>query len=86
VHLTSAADIRMLPIIDMNPNDMTCIYTTLCFVEKQAELSNMETACITFDQPLWIKAVEITQSMRMNVVCRLRGYLGSIGKVMEGSG
>lgn len=87
-----AADIRMLPIIDINPNNMSCIYSTLSFVEQQAKQLNMETACITFDQPLYIKAVEIVQSTGMNVVCRLGGfhvimsYLGSIGKVMEGSG
>ena len=86
------ADIRMLPIIDMNPNDTTCLYSTLLFVEKQARLLNMETACITFDQPLWLKAVEITTSNQMNVVCRLgafhtiMSFLGSIGTIMEGSG
>ena len=53
---------------------------------------NIDTPCITFDQPLWLKAVEITKSKSMNVVCRLGGFhllmsfLGSIGKVMECSG
>ena len=52
----------------------------------------MATACITFDQPLWIKTVEIVQSSKLNVVCRLGGFhvimrfFGSIGKLVEGSG
>jgi len=47
-----ACDFRMLPIIDVNPNDMSCIFSTLAFVEKQAKRLNMDTACITFDQPV----------------------------------
>ena len=86
------AQISMLPIIDLNPNDRNCIYSTLRFVELQASRLNMETACITFDQPLWLKAVEITRSEHMNVVCRLgafhtqMSFLGSIGSNMSGSG
>jgi len=49
-------------------------------------------ACLTSDQPLWIKAVEIVAADRLNVVCQLEGFhmkmsfLGSIGTVMAGSG
>jgi hypothetical protein len=52
----------------------------------------MKTACVTFDQPLWLKAVNIALSEQMNVVCRLGGfhvimsYLGSMGTIMAGSG
>jgi hypothetical protein len=52
----------------------------------------MQTACITFDQPLWLKAVEIVKAYNMNVVCRLgafhvqMSFLGSIGSIMAGSG
>ena len=86
------SDIRMLPIIDMNPNDMTCIHSTLLFTEKQSVKLNLETACVTFDQPLWLKSVEIVMSTNLNIVCRLGGFhtlmsfLGSIGSIMEGSG
>jgi hypothetical protein len=87
-----AADIRMLPIIDVNPNDRNCIYSTLRYVETEAKRLNMQTACITFDLPLWLKAVEIVQAHSMNVVCRLgafhvlMSFLGSIGNIMAGSG
>jgi hypothetical protein len=87
-----AADIRMLPIMDANPNDRSTIFSILSFVEKQAQLLNMQTACITFDQPLWLKAFEIAMNEKMNVVCRLGGFhtlmnfLGAIGSIMAGSG
>ncbi len=44
----SPANIRMLPIFDLNPNDLSCIYSLLHFVEQQAALLNMQRACITF--------------------------------------
>jgi len=89
---SGCADIRVLPIIDLNPNDLSCIYSTLTFILAQAKLLNIATPCITFDQPLWLKAVEIISSDRLNVVCRLgpfhimMSFLGSIGTVMGGSG
>jgi len=92
VNFHPVSDIRMLPIIALNPNDMTCILSTLTFLEKQAKRLNMETACVTFDQPLYIKAVEIAQSSKLQVVCRLGGFhllmnfLGAIGDIMVGAG
>jgi len=87
-----AADIRLLPIIDLNPSDRSCVLSTLLFVISQAKRLNMETPCVTFDQPLWIKAVEVIMAESLDVVCRLgvfhmiMSFLGSIGTVMCGSG
>jgi hypothetical protein len=87
----SEAKVLFLPIININPSDEHCIYSTLRFVEKQALQLNIETPCITFDQPLWLKAIEIVISTSMNMVCRLGGFhtlmsfLGSIGTLMGGS-
>ena len=84
----SEAKVLFLPIININPSDEHCIYSTLRFVEKQALQLNIETPCITFDQPLWLKAIEIVISTSMNMVCRLGGFhtlmsfLGSIGTLM----
>ena len=84
--------ITYLPIIDLNPTKEKCIYSTLLFIQEQAKLLNIVTPCLTFDQPFWLKTVEITKSKSMNVVCRLGGFyllmsfLGSIRKVMECSG
>jgi len=86
------ADIRLLPVIDMNPGDRSCILSTLLFIVNQAKLLNLETPCVTFDQPLWLKAIEVVQSESLNIVCRLgmfhmiMSFLGSIGVVMCGSG
>ena len=50
------------------------------------------TPCITFDQPLWLKATEIIQAKSLQIVCRLGGFhtmmsfLGSLGTMMRGSG
>ena len=50
------------------------------------------TPAITFDQPLWLKALGIAKSKGLNIVCRLGGFhtpmsfLGSIGTLMDGSG
>jgi hypothetical protein len=84
--------VRMLPIIDLSPSDMTCIYTTLLFVKKQAEYLGIPQPSITFDQPLYIKAVDIVRHHDLNIVVRLGGfhtimnYMGAIGSNMRGSG
>ena len=52
-------DTVMLPIIDLNPNDETCICSTLLCVIEQSKKLNITTPSITFDQPLWLKALEI---------------------------
>ena len=99
MHVTSqvptvyeAASIRFLPIIDLNPSDETCIFSTLLFVMQQAKKLNIPTPCITFDQPLWQKAMGIIKEQNLQMVCRLGGFhtlmsfLGSIGNLMKGSG
>ena len=89
---TPRSEVLFLPIIDLNPTDETCIYSTLIYIESQAQKLNIPTPCITFDQPLWLKAVEIIRTKSMNIVCRLGGFhtmmsfLGSIGSMMKGSG
>ena len=84
--------IDFLPIIDLDPNDETCIYSTLQFVIKEAARLGIPIPCITFDQPFWQKATGITKIENLNVVCRLGGFhtlmsfMGSIGNIMSGSG
>ena len=69
--------ILFLPIIDLNPSDETCIYSTLLFV---------------FDQPLWLKAFGIIEESKLNIVSRMGGFhtmmsfMGSIGVLMKRSG
>ena len=84
------AQFRMLPIMDLNPGDRSCILSTLSRVIEQAKKVNVKSLCITFDQPLWLKAVEVTvaQSLiiRLDGFHTLMSFLGSIGLVMAGSG
>ena len=82
----------MLPILDLQSSDPTCIYSTLLYVKEQATRLNIKSPCVTFDQPLWYKALAIIDEKNLNIVCRLGGFhllmsfLGSIGHLMAGSG
>ncbi len=82
------SEVLFLPIVDLNPSNETCIYSTLFYIESQAVQLGIPVPCITFDQPLWIKAIEIIRSKSMKIVCRLGGFhtlmsfVGSIGSVM----
>ena len=86
------AVVNTLPIIDLNPSNMTCIYSTLCFIINQANSLNIKTPVVTFDQPLWIKAVEIVQAQQLPIALMLGGFhtmmsfAGSIGSLMANSG
>lgn len=90
------SSITFLPMIDMDPTNMTCIYSTLKFVCKQAKQYDV-TPIITFDQPLWWKAMSIIENEPLDsdlhdVVLRLGGFhiemsfLGCMGYLMSGSG
>ena len=90
------ASVVFLPMIDLNPSDLTCIYSTLHFVCDHARRYNV-TPILTFDQPLWWKALTIVQSEPVNsklrsVILRLGGFhtlmsfLGCIGHLMTGTG
>ncbi len=87
---TCKSEVLLLPIIDLSPSDDSCMYSTLMYIQGQAKQLNIPTPCITFDQPLWLKAVEIIRAKSLNIVCRLGGFhtlmsfMGS--SVMKGSG
>jgi len=68
------SEVRMLPILELNPSVMTCVKSVLAFVSKQAQALNLPTTCITFDQPLYSKAVDIVLTENMNIVVRLSGF------------
>ena len=86
------SSVSLLPIVDLNPNDMSCVFSTLMFVQSQSKILGIKTPIITFDQPLWIKAYEIIKAKSLNMVCMLGGfhllmsYMGSIGSLMKASG
>ena len=82
-------------MIDMNPSDRTCIYSTLSYLSGLAAKYGMP-AVVTFDQPLFRKAAEIMNdsddSSIKNILLMLGSFhmlmdhLGSIGTLMDGSG
>ena len=86
------ANFTMLPIIDLDPNDYSCIYSTHLFIIDQAKQLSIRTACVAFDQPLWLKASEVAKAESFDVVLILggfhtmMGFTGSIGVLMNGSG
>jgi len=86
------SEVLLLPIIDLSPSDDTCMFSVLCYIQDQAKLLNIPSPCVTFDQPLWLKAFEIIQAKSLNIVCRLSdfhtmmSFIGSIGSMMKGSG
>ena len=89
---TSKSEVLLLPIIDLSPSDESCTYSTLIYIQRQTERLDIPTPCITFDQPLWIRAAEIIKAKLLNIVCRHGGFhtmmsfMGSIGSMMKGSG
>ncbi len=50
------SSVLFLPMINMNPSDITCVYSTLKFIEGHAQRHDV-TPIVTFDQPLWWKAL-----------------------------
>lgn len=92
----SKSSVLFLPMIDLSSSDTTCIYSTLNYIAQHAKQHDVPTI-ITFDQPLWWKALSIILSepdgspMR-RIVVRLgafhmeMSFLGSIGHLMGGSG
>ena len=90
------ASVMFLPMIDLDPGDTSCIYSTLHFVTAQAKRYGV-TPVLTFDQPLYWKAMMIIRSQPDDsdlkcMVLRLGGFhmqmsfLGSIGHLMADSG
>ena len=90
------ASVHFLPMLDLDPTDMTCIYSTLYFVATEWKRQST-VPVVTFDQPLWWKSRTIilnedAGSILKPIILILGGfhttmsYLGSIGHVMEGSG
>ncbi|VDI21274.1 Hypothetical predicted protein [Mytilus galloprovincialis] len=90
------SSVVFLPMIDMNPSDLTCINSTLNFIGKHAKAQHC-VPILTFDQPLYWKAMNIIKDEPLNsplksVILRLGGFhlemsfVGGIGHLMEGSG
>ena len=86
-------NLTFLPIIDLSPSDMNCIYSTLKFV---SEILQSEKAHSTFDQPLFWKASKIIHSstdrniqeiiVTLGTFHTVMNLLGAIGTIMGNTG
>ena len=81
----------------MRSSNTTCIFSTLKFISEHARHHKVTTPIITFDQPLWWKALMVIESEHADsdlrqVVLRLRSFhtemsfIGSIGHLIAESG
>ena len=90
------SSVLFLPMADMDPSNLTCISSMLWYVCDLAKCYGVNPI-ITFDQPLYWKAMliidsESSQSDLKSVVVRLGGlhlqmsFLGCVGHLMAASG
>ena len=86
-----------LPFINLDPGNLSTIYTALLHAVEGTKSQKQTHCVVTFDQPLYMKAVEIVaaggeESPLSKVVVRLGGFhllmsfMGAIGTIMRGSG
>lgn len=86
--------IDILPFINLDPNHPDTLYSALSYAQDLCVKYKLGIAPVTFDQPLYQKAVEIVQaSPELNMlVVRLGGfhlmmsYMGAVGHIMGDSG
>ena len=85
----------VLPFVDLDPGNLSTLYTALYFAQNECNMRRIQFIQVTFDQPLYNKAVEIVESSHLlkdKIFIRLGGfhllmsYMGSIGYIMNGSG
>ena len=92
--LYEKSKIEILPFINQDPSNLNTIYSAHYFAQQLTERHGLGISPVTFDQPLYIKAVEIDMSSPdlPNIFVLLGGfhllmsYMGSLGFIMAGSG
>lgn len=86
---TERSSVTFLPFINSPPNEYSTVHTALQYASKSCQKIGATLCFVTFDQPLYLKAREITSG---TVVVRLGGFhtlmsfMGCIGHTMAGSG
>ena len=81
LHSTS---ITFLPMIDLPPSDLTCVYSTLKYIEILADKYHRIPVC-TFDQALWWKALQ-TFVICLGEFHTRMNFLRCIGYIMANTG
>ena len=93
-HGHERSSIQILPFINLDPSNLSTIYSALCFARSLCNRYNLGICPVALDQPLYIKASEIVLSspeisqlfVRLGGFQLLMSYLGSIGYIMSGTG
>lgn len=90
------SSVTFLPFINSPPSNYSTIYSALDFALHETEGAKKKICIITFDQPLYMKAREITASLPEKISSRffirlggfhlLMSFMGAIGFIMAGSG
>ncbi|CAH0746943.1 unnamed protein product [Bemisia tabaci] len=90
----STSSVIALPFINLDPSNLTTLYSALQFAKSESKRYKMESTIVTFDQPLFYKACDIKYAsddlndliIRLGGFHTLMSFLGSIGDIMAGSG
>ncbi|CAK6977842.1 Hypothetical predicted protein [Scomber scombrus] len=92
IHVDDAklsTQMNFLPVIEGDPNNQRTIFTTF---KECMRLSGDKVTIVTFDLPIWLKAMDIMKQENLPVIPRLGGfhllksYLGSLGNIVADSG
>ena len=76
-----STQIDFLPVIEGDPDDLNTIFTTL---KECIRLSAERVAIVTFDLPIWLKAMDIIKHANLPVIARLGGFhLGTSCKILD---
>ena len=72
----STSSVVLEPFINLDPGNLTTIYTALLFAQEQCRKQNEATCFVIFDQPLYVKALEMVelQEDMSDVIVRLDGF------------
>ena len=85
---------HFLPLIDLQPSNIDCVYSTLVFIKEECKKIDCYPV-VTFDQPLYIKAMSLTKAqdsdvadvfVRLGTFHLMMSILAWIGHIMKGSG
>ena len=88
VDVDGVHQVEFVPFVDLDPNNMSTVFTTLMFVSDQSKKHKIEPVA-TFDQPLWLKAMMIKKNSCLPITFLLRSFhrqisfLGSVCYVVR---
>ena len=79
----SIAHINILPFINMNARDCSCLFSVICFVNNEIRNKELPGTSLTFNQQLLVNAVEIVRAKMFHT---LMSAVGGSFHLIGGSG